>query len=72
MRPPIETQLEEMRQALPTPPGTNVRTGRYLFRIVGLYIALVAFFVLMFHVFNRQQEPRDSSDSSSAIPDAGR
>ena len=38
-----------------------------------VWIVLVAFFVLMFHVFNRQQEPLQSIDRpSGAAPATGR
>ena len=69
----IEQQFEEARQALPTPPGSAVTAGQYAFRTIGIWIALVALFVLLFHVFNRQQEERNSQvRPSGSTPSTGR
>ena len=62
----IEQQLEEARRALPTPPGSATPASRWLLRTVGLWIALIALFVLFFHVFNRAQEREDAEDRAPA------
>ena len=66
MSSPIERQLEEARQALPTPPGSSNQMASYLFRSVFLYIGLIAFLVLMFHVFNRQQGEPEPGERAPA------
>jgi hypothetical protein len=50
----LEAQLEEARRLLPTPPGRK-NPARRLGVLLLVYVGLVLFFIICFHVFNNMQ-----------------